>query len=75
MARFARYATKAVPHYSQFTWALAPYIMRCLLLIITLLPITALAETSICYGTTSNGKLENGVQLPGKEKTLKVIAY
>ncbi len=40
--------------------------MRCLLLIITLMPITTYAKSSICYGTTSNGRLENGVQLPGK---------
>ena len=31
-----------------------------------LFPIIALAETSTCYGTTSKGRLENGVQLPSK---------
>lgn len=38
--------------------------MRYLLLIIALTPFTAFSETSVCYGTTSNGRLENGVQLP-----------
>lgn len=42
--------------------------MRCLLLFIMLLPITVFSETSECYGTTSNGRLENGVQLPDKGK-------
>lgn len=38
--------------------------MRYLLLIIALTPFSAFSETSVCYGTTSNGRLENGVQLP-----------
>ena len=29
-----------------------------------LLPLTAYPDSSTCYGTTSNGRLENGVQLP-----------
>lgn len=31
-------------------------------------PIFAHAKTSTCYGTTSKGRLENGVQLPAKGK-------
>ena len=34
------------------------------LLIALCCPIISLAETSTCYGTTSKGHLENGVQLP-----------
>lgn len=34
-------------------------------------PLIALAETSTCYGTTSNGRLENGVQLPSKGNNFK----
>lgn len=33
-------------------------------LFLVLLPVSVSAETSTCYGTTSNGRLENGVQLP-----------
>ena len=29
-------------------------------------PLSALAETSTCYGTTADGRLENGVKLPSK---------
>ena len=42
--------------------------MKYLLLFILLLPLVALAETSVCHGTTSSGSLENGVQLPSKGK-------
>lgn len=42
--------------------------MKHLVLFILLSPLVALAETSVCYGTTSNGSLENGVQLPAGGK-------
>ena len=42
--------------------------MKHLLLFISLFPLVALAETSVCHGTTSNGSLENGVQLPSDGK-------
>lgn len=38
--------------------------MKYSLLILLLIPSLLLAETSTCYGTTSNGRLESGVQLP-----------
>lgn len=38
--------------------------MKYILFILFLLPVNLLAETSICYGTTSKGKLVSGVQLP-----------
>lgn len=38
--------------------------MRYLLLIIISLSSMASAKESVCYGTTSNGKLKNGVELP-----------
>lgn len=43
-------------------------IVRPLLLtaLIALVPSAALSKTSTCYGTTSNGKLESGAQLPSK---------
>ncbi len=31
-----------------------------------ILPLSAIAESSTCYGTTSNGRLDNGVQLPSE---------
>lgn len=37
------------------------------------MPFKLLAETSICYGTTSNGRLENGVELPAEGKNF--VAY
>jgi len=40
--------------------------MKLLILFIVLLPSFAFAEASTCYGTTSNGKLDNGVQLPAE---------
>lgn len=42
--------------------------MKLIILIISLLPLNLFAQTSTCYGTTSNGKLENGTQLPDKGK-------
>lgn len=36
------------------------------LLLIAILPASALAQTSTCYGTTSDGRLTGGVQLPDK---------
>jgi len=42
------------------------YSERCLvvLLILILIPMETLATESTCYGTTANGRLENGVKLP-----------
>jgi len=41
------------------------YILFSLLLFAIIgFPLTSRAETSTCYGTTSKGRLENGVQLP-----------
>ena len=42
--------------------------MKILLLFIILLPLTSTGKESICYGTTSNGRLENGVKLPSSGK-------
>ena len=42
--------------------------MKYILLILLFYSLITLAETSICYGTTSKGHLENGVQLPAKGK-------
>ncbi len=41
-------------------------IMKYLFLILLLLPLISIADTSTCYGTTSNGRLKNGVGLPAK---------
>jgi penicillin-insensitive murein DD-endopeptidase len=38
--------------------------VKYILSILLLIPSILFAETSTCYGTTSNGRLENGVQLP-----------
>jgi penicillin-insensitive murein endopeptidase len=35
-------------------------------ILLLLLPTLATAQQSTCYGTTSNGRLENGVQLPSE---------
>ncbi|MBT3147012.1 penicillin-insensitive murein endopeptidase [Neptunomonas phycophila] len=40
--------------------------MKSLLIIAFLFPMTVLAETSTCFGTTSNGSLVNGVKLPSE---------
>lgn len=40
--------------------------MQHLLILILLTPCFAYAETSICYGTTANGRLVGGVQLPAE---------
>ncbi|RZM80367.1 hypothetical protein C3B51_12470 [Pseudoalteromonas rubra] len=42
--------------------------MKYLLIITFLIPLIALAETSTCFGTTSNGSLTNGVKLPSEGK-------
>ena len=42
--------------------------MRVLLLIFSLFPIVGSAEHSTCFGTTSNGRLLNGVKLPSAGK-------
>ncbi|MET1255011.1 penicillin-insensitive murein endopeptidase [Aliikangiella maris] len=33
-----------------------------------MIPLKAISEVSICYGTTSNGRLSHGVELPSKGK-------
>jgi penicillin-insensitive murein DD-endopeptidase len=38
--------------------------MKCLLIILLIISSNAFSKESTCYGTTSNGKLENGVKLP-----------
>jgi len=43
------------------------------LLVLALLISVATASESICYGTTANGRLENGVKLPSEGKNF--IAY
>lgn len=40
--------------------------MKNLLIFILLIPYLAYAETSICYGTSANGRLVNGAQLPAQ---------
>lgn len=40
--------------------------VKYLLLILIMFPLMAVAEKSTCYGTTSNGHLDNGVQLPAE---------
>lgn len=42
--------------------------MKFLVFIFLILPLAAHADTSTCYGTTSKGKLENGVKLPSSGK-------
>ena len=42
--------------------------MLIVVLVSTFFASSAWAKTSICYGTTSNGRLENAVQLPSKGK-------
>lgn len=37
-----------------------------ILLLLLVAPLSAYAQESTCYGTTSNGHLENGVQLPSQ---------
>ncbi|WP_373034170.1 penicillin-insensitive murein endopeptidase [Sulfurovum sp.] len=41
-------------------------IVKYTLVALLLFPMYLLAETSTCYGTTSKGRLENGVQLPAE---------
>lgn len=40
--------------------------MKYILLTLLFFPFLVIAETITCYGTTSKGRLENGVQLPDK---------
>lgn len=47
--------------------------MKYLILSLLLLPLVSWAETSTCFGTTSNGHLENGVKLPPAGKNY--VAY
>lgn len=47
--------------------------MRILLILIALVCFNAIAKESTCYGTTSNGRLEGGVQLP--EKGVNFVSY
>ncbi|ODB44823.1 peptidase [Pseudoalteromonas sp. BMB] len=42
--------------------------MKYLLIITFSFPLMALAQTSACFGTTSNGSLTNGVKLPSEGK-------
>ena len=42
--------------------------MKIVALFIIIFPLVTLANESKCYGTTSNGRLENGVKLPDKGK-------
>ncbi len=49
--------------------------MKYLLVVFFIFPLQALAEQSICYGTTSNGRLEGGVQLPAKGKNFVTYSY
>lgn len=43
-----------------------PVSVKLLLLVTLTIPQIVIAEKSVCYGSTSNGRLENGVQLPPK---------
>ena len=38
--------------------------MKYLLIVLLIVPMHVYSKASTCYGTTSNGRLENGVQLP-----------
>ena len=42
--------------------------MKFIILIISMLSLPALAENSTCFGTTSKGRLENGIELPSSGK-------
>ncbi len=42
--------------------------MKFIVLIISMLSLPTLAETSTCFGTTSKGRLENGIELPSSGK-------
>ncbi len=42
------------------------FLLNNILLLLILTPLISVAETSTCIGTTSNGSLKNGVQLPSK---------
>lgn len=39
-----------------------------IVILVFLICLPAIAEESVCYGTTANGRLENGVKLPAKGK-------
>ena len=41
-------------------------LVKLLMLLFLSIPQTVIAEHSVCFGSTSNGRLENGVQLPPK---------
>lgn len=43
-------------------------ILRSSMLILSLFSYAAIAEESTCYGTTSKGRLENGIELPSSGK-------
>lgn len=45
--------------------------MKHCLIFLLLIPSVVLADGSQCYGTTSNGRLENGVQLPSGGKNFE----
>ncbi|WP_281559987.1 penicillin-insensitive murein endopeptidase [Thalassomonas sp. RHCl1] len=40
--------------------------MKIFLCLLAVLSLSAKAQTSVCYGTTSNGRIENAVKLPGE---------
>lgn len=47
--------------------------MKYLLIAVLIIPFNAFAQQSTCYGTTSTGRLESGVELPAKGKNF--VAY
>jgi penicillin-insensitive murein endopeptidase len=47
--------------------------MKPILLLLAMLAGAAMASESVCYGTTSNGRLENGVRLPSEGRNF--VAY
>ncbi len=49
--------------------------LKYLLPLILCIPLFAIAETSTCYGTTSNGSLDHGVQLPSSGKNFVGYSY
>jgi penicillin-insensitive murein endopeptidase len=44
-------------------------------LVLSLFSVAAPAADSVCYGTTANGRLENGVQLPGSGPNFKSYGW
>ncbi|NKF50725.1 replication initiation protein [Shewanella sp. WXL01] len=48
---------------------------RTLLVLLSIVCFNANAKESVCYGTTSNGRLENGVELPAKGDNYVTYSY